>query len=214
MPGRIHRRIHRRTLIAGASAIAAGLAAPAAARQLMHTPRQTEGPFYPDRMPPDIDADLLRVPGRKPYTKGQVAHVRGRVLGPAGQPLTGIKVEIWQCDAGGRYHHTGDGGRADRDFQGYGHVITGRDGVYAFRTLRPVEYPGRTPHIHFKLSRARRDLLTTQMYVAGDPGNLGDSLFQSLGAAGQRALSVTFKPADQIEKGSLLGTFDIVLRPV
>ena len=205
-------KIPRRAVLAGASALAAGLAAPAAARRLLVTPRQAEGPFYPDRMPPDIDADLLRVPGRKPYTRGQVAHVRGRVLAATSRPLAGIKVEIWQCDAAGRYHHTGDGGRADPDFQGYGHVLTDKEGVYAFRTIRPMEYPGRTPHIHFKLSRGGRNLLTTQMYVAGDPGNIGDGLFQSLSRAGQRALSVQFKRADQVESGALLGIFDIIVR--
>lgn len=206
--------IPRRTILAGASALAAGLVAPAGARQLLITPRQSEGPFYPDRMPPDIDADLLRVPGRKPYSRGQVAHVRGRVLDGAGQPLAGIKVEIWQCDAAGRYHHTQDGGRADPDFQGYGHAVTRKDGAYAFRTIRPAAYAGRTPHIHFKLSAAGRERLTTQMYVAGDPGNLRDGLFQRLRPAAQRALAVPFRRADQIEPGALLGVFNIVLRRV
>ncbi len=206
-------RIHRRALLAGAAA--AGIVVPAAARALLLTPRQTEGPFYPDRMPPDIDADLLRVPGRKPYAKGKVAHVRGRVLNRRGSPLAGIKVEIWQCDGAGRYHHSGDarsdGQRADPDFQGYGHVVTRRDGAFAFRTIRPVEYPGRTPHIHFKLTRGDRHLLTTQMYLAGNPGNIGDGLYQSLSSAGKRAVTVAFKPADTVETGALLGVFDIVL---
>lgn len=204
--------INRRALLA--SAAAAGLVLPVRAAALVRTPRQTEGPFYPDRLPPDIDADLLRIPGRRPYAKGRVAHVRGRVLDRRGRPLRGIKVEIWQCDADGVYRHSGDsrgGRRPDPDFQGYGHTVTGRDGVYAFRTIRPAEYPGRTPHIHFKLSRAGRRLLTTQMYVAGDPGNIGDGLYNDLSPAQKRAVTVAFKPADAIEKGALLGAFDIVL---
>ena len=204
--------IDRRALLAGVAA--AGILAPVQASALVRTPRQTEGPFFPDRMPPDIDADLLRIPGRRPYTKGQVAHVRGRVLDRRGRPRAGVKVEIWQCDANGVYRHTGDnrdGRRVDRDFQGYGHVVTGADGRYAFRTIKPVEYPGRTPHIHFKLSRGGRHLLTTQMYVAGDPGNIGDSLYNYLSASQKRAVTVAFKPAGAVEKGALLGVFDIVL---
>jgi protocatechuate 3,4-dioxygenase beta subunit len=204
--------IDRRTLLAGVAA--AGILAPVQAHALSRTPRQTEGPFYPDRMPPDIDADLLRVAGRKPYARGQVAHVRGRVLDRRGKPLGGVKVEIWQCDANGVYRHSGDnreGRRADPDFQGYGHAVTRADGAYAFRTIRPVEYPGRTPHIHFKLSRGGRHLLTTQMYVANDPGNVGDGLYNDLTASQKRAVTVDFRRADRVEKGAFLGIFDIVI---
>jgi protocatechuate 3,4-dioxygenase beta subunit len=111
------------------------------------TPSQTEGPFYPVAFPKDSDYDLLRN-GSLSYGKGQPVWLEGRVSDLAGKPVTGAQVEIWQCDEAGHYHHPGDGGRADRAFQGFGRVTSGADGAYRFRTIRPVAYSGRTPHIH------------------------------------------------------------------
>ena len=105
-------------------------------------------------------------------------------------------VEIWQCDAQGHYHHPGDGGRADPAFQGFGRVGVGSNGEYRFRTIRPSKYSGRTPHIHVKVRLARRDLLTTQLYVEGDPDNERDGLWRRLGAADRAALTVPFEKAD------------------
>lgn len=150
----------------------------AAARRA--TPRQTEGPFYPVTLPQDADADLLRN-GQVNYTHGQPAWVEGVVSDLEGKPVAGAQVEIWQCDHQGRYHHPGDGGRADPDFQGFGRVTVGSDGRYRFRTIKPVPYSGRTPHIHVKVKLARRELLTTQLYVEGDPNNERDFLWRNLG---------------------------------
>lgn len=151
----------------------------AAARRA--TPRQTEGPFYPVTLPQDADADLLRN-GQVNYTHGQPAWVEGVVSDLEGRPVAGAQVEIWQCDHQGRYHHPGDGGRADPHFQGFGRVTVGSDGRYRFRTIKPVPYSGRTPHIHVKVKLARRELLTTQLYVEGDPDNERDFLWRNLGA--------------------------------
>ncbi|HEX2546188.1 MAG TPA: protocatechuate 3,4-dioxygenase [Ramlibacter sp.] len=145
------------------------------------TPAQTEGPFYPVELPRDADADLLRN-GNLTYAQGEPAWVEGIVTDVAGKPLAGGQVEIWQCDHAGRYHHPGDGGRADRNFQGFGRVALGADGRYRFRTIRPVPYSGRTPHIHVKVRLDRRELLTTQLYVEGDPNNERDFLWRHLGA--------------------------------
>lgn len=154
-------------------------AQPAAARR--PTPAQTEGPFYPVALPADADADLLRN-GRLAYGQGQPAWVDGVVTDLDGRPVGGAQVEIWQCDHAGRYHHPGDGGRADAAFQGFGRVTVGSDGRYRFRTIKPVPYSGRTPHIHVKVKLARRELLTTQLYVEGDANNERDFLWRRLGA--------------------------------
>ena len=165
-------------------------AQPAAARRA--TPAQTEGPFYPVALPADADADLLRN-GRLAYAQGQPAWVDGVVADLEGKPVGGAQVEIWQCDHAGHYHHPGDGGRADAAFQGFGRVTVGSDGRYRFRTIKPVPYSGRTPHIHVKVKLARRELLTTQLYVEGDPANQRDFLWRNLGA--DRALvTVPFRP--------------------
>ena len=188
----------RRSLIATGASLVAATAAPAwlspsraQGRALEPTPRQTEGPFYPVTLPADSDFDLLRN-GNARYACGQPAWVEGTVRDTAGRPVPGAVVEIWQCDRAGHYHHPGDSGQADPAFQGFGRVAVGSDGRYRFRTLRPAPYNGRTPHIHVKVRLDRRELLTTQLYVAGNAGNERDFLWRSLSAEGRAALTVPF----------------------
>lgn len=166
-------------------------AAAQSATPLRLTPSQTEGPYYPDRMPADTDFDLLKN-GSNSYTKGQAAWLTGSVTDVRGKPVAGAAVEIWQCDNEGHYIHSADGGYADPAFQGFGRVLVGADGSYRFRTLRPAPYSGRTPHIHVKVKLGQKDLLTTQMYVAGDPGNARDGLWRSLNNDAKAALTVPF----------------------
>ena len=190
-----------RRLLLRSAAGAAAVALPvlwlplrAAAQSRQATPRQTEGPFYALQMPADSDADLL-ANGALRYAGGQPAVVEGSVSDTEGRPLRGAVVEIWQCDAQGHYHHPGDGDKADRAFQGFGKVAVDNEGRYRFRTLRPVAYGGRAPHIHVKVKRDGRELLTTQLYVQGDPGNARDFLFRALpNDAARAALSAAFVP--------------------
>lgn len=203
--------LSRRVLLAaslGATATFAALPAQA----LVATPRQTPGPFYPREIPLDHDNDLLQVAGQSQRAAGTTLHVFGRVLGENGRPLAGVRVEIWQCDAYGRYHHPADGGGADPAFQGYGCMATAEDGGYRFRTIRPVPYPGRTPHIHFALSGPGFERLTTQMYVAGEPLNARDGVLQRIADPAARAsVIVDLDEAGELEPGGLSGQFDIVL---
>src|ERR1700704_4816084 len=143
----------RRLLLAGAGASLLPLHSTFAAG-LIATPAQTEGPFYPTAFPADMDNDLVQVRGQAAQAMGTVLHLEGRVLDPNGRPVDGALVEIWQCDAQGVYDHPRQPGRERRDmaFQGYGRMIVTADGRYTFRTLKPVAYPGRTPHIHFKVA--------------------------------------------------------------
>ena len=207
---------HRRQVLRRAGGLVAALAAPALwlgprpaeAAALRPPPAQVEGPFFPQRMPSETDADLLEVGGRA-YRLGQPVWLDGTVHDLDGKPLRGAVVEIWQCDPHGRYHHPGDGDRADPGFQGYGRVTADAEGRYRFRTLRPAPYPGRTPHIHVKLRLGDRELLTTQLYVEGDPGNARDGLWQRLRDPEDRAaLTRPFVPAEQ---GGLTASFPIVV---
>ncbi len=205
---------NRRDLVAAGMAAAALAALPAPAlAALVPTPRQSSGPFYPVTLPLDSDSDLVRVEGRAEPAAGQVAHVFGQVLDPDGRPLAGAEVEIWQCDAFGFYHHPGDrGGRADPNFQGFGRRAADADGAYRFRTIRPVSYPGRTPHIHFAVKGAGFETLVTQMYLAGEPLNQTDFLFNRLrGPKARSAVLVDFAPAPELEPGALAGRFDLVI---
>lgn len=207
----------RRAVVNGAVACAAlagiGGVAPALAA-LGATPRQGEGPFYPVSLPLDSDNDLVRVRGMAASAQGTVTHVLGRVLDPSGRPISGARVEIWQCDANGRYHHPGDRRNAplDEAFQGFGATVTDEEGAYRFRTIRPVPYPRRTPHIHFAVLAPGHERFVTQMYVAGEPGNARDRLLNSVRDPAVRArLIVALDAAPAIEDGALAGTFDIVL---
>jgi protocatechuate 3,4-dioxygenase beta subunit len=155
------------------------------------TPSQTEGPYYPVELPADTDFDLLRN-GTHTYAHGKPAWVEGTLRDLDGRAVKGAAVEIWQCDESGHYHHPGDGGRADPAFQGFGRVVTDASGAWRFRTIKPAPYTGRTPHIHFKVKLGSRELLTTQMYVAGDPHNERDSLWRSMDEASRAALTRTF----------------------
>ncbi len=199
----------RRLILASAATLAApAWVTPAFAQTLRHpTPSQTEGPFYPVALPADSDFDLLRN-GRVDYRQGQPAWVEGVVTDTRGTPVSGAVVEIWQCDHAGHYHHPGDGNRADPAFQGFGQVAVGRDGRYRFRTLKPVPYSGRTPHIHVKVKLDQQTLLTTQLYVAGDPGNERDFLWRRLNEDGRAALTVPFASTSD----GLRATFPIVVQ--
>lgn len=202
--GLLRRRAVAAVLVAGPVLCLGARAEPAPGRRA--TPAQTEGPFYPVAFPADSDPDLLHN-GALIYPEGQAVWLEGSVSDLAGRPLVGARVEIWQCDHAGHYHHPGDGARADSRFQGFGRFMVGADGRYRFRTIRPAPYSGRTPHIHVKVRLGERELLTTQVYVADDPGNPRDFLWRGLSAADRAALTVPFVPGDD----GLRASFPIVV---
>jgi protocatechuate 3,4-dioxygenase beta subunit len=207
----------RRHLVLAATAVAGLRALPAGAASLVPTPPQTTGPFYPLTLPLDSDNDLVEIAGRSERAAGTILHLAGRVLGPDGRPVRGARIEIWQCDAFGVYHHPHDRrGPADPNFQGFGSAVVADDGGYRFRTIEPVPYPGRTPHIHFRITSPGFDPLVTQMYIAGQPLNAEDGIYRRLG---ERAALVTVRlePAPdlepQLKSGAKQGMFDIILGP-
>lgn len=182
------------------------------AASLVATPRQTEGPFYPAELPLDRDNDLLRVSGAEADPGSPVTHVMGRLRDSAGRAVPGARIEIWQCDANGVYLDATGGTTLKSGFQGYGATETDAEGAYRFRTLRPVPYAGRTPHIHFAVSGPGFERLVTQMYVAGEPRNERDFVLGRIrDEAARRSVIVELKPAPEIEAGALAGSFDIVL---
>lgn len=209
------RNLTRRKVLASSLSLAAlSVVEPAWAVPLSATPRQGAGPFYPRDIPLDSDNDLVNVAGRPRPAAGTVAHVSGRVVDSEGGPLSGTRVEIWQCDAFGVYHHVGGrgGGGADPNFQGYGSMFADGQGGYRFRTIKPVPYPGRTPHIHFALSGPRLRRMTTQLYISGHPLNARDFVLNSLRDPDARSrVIVPFEHAPDIEAGAVAARFDIVI---
>lgn len=185
------------------------------ADELAATPRLTEGPFYPDRLPLDTDNDLLIVNDSLTPAVGEITHLSGQVLTRAGSPVRGAYVEIWQVDAHGNYIHSrGAQGRPGRDpnFQGYGRFVTDAEGRYAFRTIKPVVYPGRVPHIHMAISQNGRRVLTTQLMIRGHAGNERDGVFRSVRDPSARDLVLAdFQPIPGSRLGELACKFDVIL---
>jgi protocatechuate 3,4-dioxygenase beta subunit len=179
---------------------------------LAATPSDAEGPFYPVELPDDTDNNLVKVVGRENTAPGTLAYLQGRVMDRAGQRIDGARVEIWQCDHGGVYHHPEDGGEPNLDFQGFGAVSTGRDGEYLFRTMRPVPYTGRTPHIHFRVIADGFDTLTTQLYVAEEASrNAEDGLYNRHSSEEQKLVTTAFSSLGNDPASPVEALFNIVL---
>jgi protocatechuate 3,4-dioxygenase beta subunit len=202
----------RKIILASMSSLGlwtAGGAVQAAAR-LIATPQQTPGPFYPLQFPDDVDNDLITVRGRKGTAKGDVCEIQGIVMDRRGNPVPKALVEIWQVDSNGNYHHPHERHNrpADYDFQGYGRYTTGNDGIYRFRTIKPVPYFMRAPHIHFAIRAHGFKPLATQMYFAGEPDNQYDAILN-----GVRDAQARDKLIVKVEKKAkvLQGQFNIVL---
>jgi protocatechuate 3,4-dioxygenase beta subunit len=206
-----NRRHFLRNLTAGAALFTVpGLFA----EELVRTPRQTEGPFYPDKLPLDTDNDLLVINDAITPAVGEIALVSGRILDARGEPIRNVTVEIWQCDNNGAYLHSQTGNREKRDvnFQGFGRFITGSTGEYLFRTIKPVPYPGRTPHIHYAIKLKGQEKFTTQCYIQGHPGNERDGVLRAIKDPKAKAsVIVPFVPIKGSRIGETAARFDIVL---
>ncbi len=185
------------------------------AQELSRTPKQTEGPFYPDKLPLDTDNDLLQVNDTLTSAIGAVTYLSGRILDSRGNPIRNATVEIWQCDNNGVYLHTADSGpkkdKQDKNFQGFGRFITGSTGEYLFRTIKPVPYPGRTPHIHVAVKLKGKEKFVTQCYIAGEAQNEKDGVLKGVAEAQRKLLLAEFKPLKGSKIGELTAGFDIVL---
>lgn len=195
---------HRRRFTLAAGAALCGLACPALAQSRRAMARMTDGPFYPPRawreQWTDWDADLSRV-----QSDTRVLSARGEHLGlelqladTNGRVIDGVDFEIWQCDALAAYRHPSvrlSAGQFDEGFQGFGASRSDRDGRLRFRTIRPVPYPGRTPHIHVKLRHASFGEFSSQLFVANDPGNARDFLWRAVDPADRPMLDMALQPA-------------------
>ena len=205
----------RRLLQTGCSLSAIAMTTPGVFADLIETPRFTEGPFYPDKLPLDTDNDLLVINDSIKPAVGEITHMSGRVLDSKGDPIRNAFVEIWQVDNNAVYLHTGDTTNRDNqdvNFQGYGRFLTDAKGQYYFRTIKPVPYPGRTPHIHVGVSRNGRRILTTQLFVKGHPQNARDGVLRGVrDAKAVESVMGDFTPLKNSKLGELTVDFDIVL---
>ncbi len=204
----------RRLFLGSAAATLFFTKAGAFAEELTKTPRQTEGPFYPTTLPLDTDNDLLIINDALTPSVGEITHLTGKILDAGGKPVRGAVIEIWQCDANGAYIHQGssNAGKRDKNFQGFGRFTTNRAGEYYFRTIKPVPYPGRAPHIHVKVKQGSKELLTSQCYIKGHAGNAKDGIWRNVKDQKQRdSITVDFSPIKESKTGELAANFDIVV---
>lgn len=205
----------RRQFLGGLAIGASAFSVPGLfAEELTRTPKQTEGPFYPDKLPLDTDNDLIVVNETLTPAVGEITHLSGRILDARGNPIRNAVVEIWQCDNGGAYLHSksGNADKRDRHFQGFGRFLTGRTGEYGFRTIKPVPYPGRTPHIHVAVKVPGQEKFVTQCYVKGHPGNEKDGILRSIrDEQARESVLVDFQPIQGSRVGELAARFDVVL---
>lgn len=221
--GRLARdgQLSRRGFVGGMAVAAATLGSGASlwkpgrfADELTLTPRQTEGPFYPVKLPLDTDNDLLIINDNITPAVGEVTHLTGKLTDVHGNPIRNAVVEIWQVDNHGAYLHERSANRdkLDANFQGFGRFLTGSTGEYYFRTIKPVPYPGRTPHIHFAVKMKGRDKWTTQCYVKDHPQNEGDGIWKGLRDPKVRdAVTVAFEPIPGSRSGELSAQFNLVM---
>ena len=180
---------------------------------LIRTPWQGEGPFYPDKIPVDTDNDLVKNGDNSFEAGGKILILNGILLNPDSEPVNHVSIEIWQTDKNGVYLHSGSFARdiMDKQFQGFGRTKTDRNGRFFFRTIVPTEYPGRTPHIHMKLWREEKNILTTQLYIKDHPRNNRDFLFQRMSFAEQRLNSMRLIPAKDRKMAELQTFVKIVV---
>ena len=207
--------LDRRTLMRSGLALgAAAYTTPGVFAEMLATPAMTEGPFYPDKMPLDTDNDLIIINDKVTPAIGEISHMTGRVLTKSGSPVRNAFVEIWQVDGNGNYIHSKGASNDKRDgnFQGYGRFLTDVKGNYYFRTIKPVLYPGRTPHIHVAVSKNGKRVLTTQMLIAGEKQNEKDGVFRNMKDPELRKTVMGhFKPLKGSKIGELTVNFDMVL---
>ncbi len=214
--------LDRRGLVLGGLGLGVALgAAPIARAQEVLTASQIEGPFYPYDLPQEHDADLVRVGSGDAPAMGQVTHVFGTVWATGATPLGGALVEIWQCDANGRYRHPDDletSRTPDLRFQGYGRTLAGPDGSFRFRTIRPVSYAVsgtdivRAPHIHVAVSTRGVRRLTSQLYIAGEALNDRDVALSSVTNPAQRSgLIRPYEDGGVFEAGAQMVRYDLMV---
>jgi protocatechuate 3,4-dioxygenase, beta subunit len=194
----------RRHITFAAGAALSWLALPALASSSRAMARMTDGPFYPPRawreQWSDWDADLSRVQrnARMLTARGEHLGLELQVLDTNGRPVDLVAFEIWQCDALAAYRHPSvrpSDGMFDEGFQGFGASRSDRDGRLRFRTIKPVPYPGRTPHIHVKLRHASFGEFSSQLFIADDAGNARDFLWRAVDPADRPMLDMHLHPA-------------------
>lgn len=187
----------RRQLLTGFAVLAgSGIALAREPLTRRGTPQLTTGPFFPLTRPANQDWDLTRTSNRG-IAQGVIMELHGRVTTEAGKAVSGARLDVWQTNGLGRYHHPSDetGLPYDPNFQGSAVIRADANGDYRLRTVIPLPYERRQRHIHFDV-RGEKRMLITQMFFPGEP-NERDTLYPALrNEALQRAVTAEFLGED------------------
>ena len=204
-----NKRLERRAILQAGIALSGMILTPASMATTL-TPETTAGPFYPNIELPEDDADLTRITGRSGVALGDITDLSGTLMDQNNNPIKNARIEIWQCDVNGRYRHTAERSKEsiDRNFQGFGFTNTDQNGQYMFRTIKPVAYLNRAPHIHVKVLIPGGGKLITQLYIAGDKNNDADGLYRLLSDEQRERSIVTFNP---VENNLFKAQFNIIV---
>jgi protocatechuate 3,4-dioxygenase, beta subunit len=154
---------------------------------------------------------------------GQLIHVRARVVDEDGAPVSGAVVEIWHCNAAGKYIHPNDSNDApaDPNFYGAARLVAGDSGLIELRTIKPGAYPvpdtggwWRPPHIHFSVwGRVWLSRLVTQMFFPGEPLNESDYILNAIRAPAARSQCIArLAPTDRGPANALVYDYQLVVR--
>lgn len=207
--------VQRRHFLTGLGVAGLALFTPGVmADELTKTPKMTEGPFYPDKLPLDTDNDLIVINDQLTPAVGQITHLSGKILSANGSPIRNAVVEIWQVDNHGAYLHSGsdNGGKRDKNFQGFGRFVTSSTGEYYFRTIKPVPYPGRTPHIHMMVKIKGQPKFCTQCFIKGEPQNDRDGVLRGIrDPKARESVIVDFASVPGSKLNELAARFNVVL---
>jgi len=153
-----------------------------------HTVSELSGPSSVLRRLAPVRGDLAGHGAKRAI--GQLIHLRTRVVDEDGAPLPGAVVEIWHCNAAGKYIHPNDTHDAPEDpnFYGAARMVAGDGGLVELRTIKPGAYPvpgtggwWRPPHVHFSVwGRVWLSRLVTQMFFPGEPLNEADAILNAI----------------------------------
>ena len=228
MPSLFYIPLSRRRLLKSMAAVSAGFTLPGhLAEAATISPITTAGPFYPlpQNIPLDKDNDLVQLNDNLTIASGVITYFTGRVLDANGSPVRGALIELWHADREGDYLYSSSSLRNpafDSSFAGFGQYLTGADGRYLFRTIKPGLYPGRTRHTHFGITLPGQMTRTsTQTFWnetaldlngnAWPTQNANDGVFAAITNPDQRAsVLLNFAPLAGTTTGEEITTWDFV----
>jgi len=178
----------------------------------LKTPWQSVGPFYPDWDPDDLDNNLVNIGLQGVDAEGFKLDIFGTITNPEGKPLSDLLIEIWQTDKNGIYIHSSapDQKNRDKNFQGFGKTKSDLNGNFNFKTILPVAYFGRPPHIHLLVRDDYEIKLITQLYFENHLLNESDFLFKKLNPV-EKKLNTLILNSKIDKKNYLTSNFQLIL---